>query len=315
MTKKMKGILLVNMGGPSNTHEIKGYLKSIFSDPAILPVPGFVRNSLAKYISRKRAPKVAERYNMIGGKSPLPEWTERQRQLITSSLNSSYNNLKISHAFRYSSPTIEQAVNVMSENKVDELILFPLFPHRTNAMTGSIEKEADRVCRKRNIKLKSVPAWENREEILEIWRDYIRAELERISGDCHLLFVAHGIPLRDVRRGDDYPEKVKETAAALGTDLPGNVSWTLAFQSKVGPVGWTEPYLEDELLRISKLSKNLLIMPLSFVSDCLETLYDLDIVAMKMANEAGFEEVRRIRVFNDDPRFAEALAKIALEVL
>ncbi|UCC81122.1 MAG: ferrochelatase [Candidatus Zixiibacteriota bacterium] len=310
----MKAILLVNMGGPSAISEIPGYLKSIFSDPAILPLPGFLRIPLAGIISRRRTPKVSEKYSMIGGASPLSGWTEKLGSLVGENFNSLHANIKVAYAFRYSSPTIEEAVNHLSENKIDEIILLPLFPHRTGAMTGSIEKEATKVCEKNKIKLRSVPAWGNRREIVSIWSDYINREIEKISGDCFVLFVAHGIPLRDVEKGDDYPDQVKETARALGEMLPENVGWSLAFQSRVGPVKWTGPYLEDEIIRISKLSKNLILVPLSFVSDCLETLYDLDIVAMKSAKEAGFERVRRVRVFNDDPQFAKALAMIASEV-
>jgi len=310
----MKAMLLVNMGGPSDVNEIPGYLKSIFSDPAILPLPGFLRIPLAGIISRRRAPKVSEKYNMIGGASPLLVWTEKLGNLVRENFNSPHANIKVAYAFRYSSPTIEEAVNHLSENKTDEIVLLPLFPHRTNAMTGSIEKEATRVCEKNKIKLRSVPDWGDRREIVSIWIEYINREMEKISGDCFVLFVAHGIPLRDVEKGDDYPDQVKETARALGEMLPENVGWSLAFQSRVGPVKWTGPYLEDEIIRISKLSKNLILAPLSFVSDCLETLYDLDIVAMKMAKDAGFKSVARARAFNDDPRFATALATIASEV-
>jgi len=309
----VKAILLVNMGGPSDTGEIRGYLKSIFKDPAILPLPGFLRNPLAGFISGKRAPKVAERYNLIGGGSPLPKWTEKLRDLIAAEMGNS--NKTILHAFRYSPPTIENALNGMNNGNIDELILLPLFPHRTGAMTGSIEKEVERVCEPNNIKFKSVPAWGNREEILSIWNDYIDDDLIKMPSDSFVLFVAHGIPIRDVKRGDDYPDQVRKTAEALGKRLPDGIEWSLSFQSKVGPVKWTGPYLEDEIVRASKIAKNLLLVPLSFVADCLETLYDLDIVAPQMAREAGFETVKRVRVFNDDPRFARALASFVSEVI
>jgi len=311
----MKTILLVNMGGPSDTNEIRGYLKAIFSDSAILPLPGLIRKPLARYISGKREPKVAARYDMIGGGSPLRAWTEKLRNLVADELKNPRGNLGVVHAFRYSSPTIETAINDLNPAEIDEIILLPLFPHRTNAMTGSIEKEAARVCERRNIRLKSIPSWGNREDIISIWHDYIREEMKKTDGDCFVLFVAHGIPLRNVNRGDDYPERVRETVKALGERLPSNAGWSLAFQSRVGPVKWTAPYLENEILRISKISKNLLMMPVSFVSDCLETLYDLDIVAVKTAHNAGIERVRRIRVFNDDPRFARELAAIVSEVI
>lgn len=309
----VKAILLVNMGGPSNIGEIRGYLNSIFRDPAILPLPGLLRNPLAGFISGKRAPKVAERYNLIGGGSPLPKWTEKLRDLIAAEMGNS--DKTILHAFRYSHPTIESALNGMNNGKIDELILLPLFPHRTGAMTGSVEKEAARICGLKNIKLKSVPAWGNREEILSIWSDYIGEEIIKIPSDTFVLFVAHGIPLRDVNRGDDYPHQVRKTVEALANRLPDGLEWSLSFQSKVGPVKWTGPYLEDEIVRGSKTANNLLLVPLSFVADCLETLYDLDIVAPQLAKDAGFDTVKRVRVFNDDPRFARALATFVSEVI
>lgn len=311
----METVLLVNMGGPSDLNEIKGYLNSIFNDPAILPVPGFIRKPLASYISYRRTPKVAERYRLIGGRSPLPWWTGKLRELVSGELGNHGGNLNVIHAFRYSPPTIDKAIAEAAKNGADEIVLLPLFPHRTGAMTGSVKKAAEDSCRKFNLKLKPVSDWGNRPEIIDLWSGYIDEELKEISGDCYVLFVAHGIPLRDVSRGDPYPELVKETAANLGDKLPAGIGWSLAFQSKVGPVKWTGPYLEDEIMRISKISKNLLIMPLSFVADCLETLYDLDIVASRLAKESGFEQVRRVRVFNDDPGFAKALAAIAQEAM
>jgi ferrochelatase len=309
----LKSIFLVNMGGPTHTGEIRGYLKSIFADPAILPLPGLLRNRLAGFISGRRAPKVAERYNLIGGGSPLPKWTAKLRDLIDAEIGNSDN--QVLHAFRYSPPTIENAVNGLNNGKIDEIILLPLFPHRTEAMIGSIEKETARVCENRDVKIKSIPAWGNREEVLSIWSDYIDDEIKKIPANIFVLFVAHGIPLRNVNRGDDYPHQVRKTAENLGNRLPDKIGWSLAFQSRVGPVKWTGPYLEDEIIRASKTAKNLLLVPLSFVADCLETLYDLDIVAPRLAKDAGFANVKRVRVFNDDPRFAKALASFVSEVM
>jgi ferrochelatase len=234
---------------------------------------------------------------------------------VAGELDNHSHNLEVIHAFRYSPPTIENAIADIAKNNADEIILVPLFPHRTAAMTGSIEKKAAEYCKRYNLKLSFVADWGNRQEIIAIWSKYIEQELIEISGDCFVLFAAHGIPLRDVNKGDRYPDLVKETAKTLADMLPDNVGWSLAFQSRVGPVRWTGPYLEDEIIRISELSKNLLLMPLSFVADCLETLYDLDIVATKLAKDSGFEKVRRVRVFNDDPRFAKALASIAREAM
>ena len=132
------------------------------------------------------------------------------------------------------------------------------------------------------------------------------------AGDgARVLFVAHGIPLRNVQRGEDYPDQVARSAAEIAACLPDRTEWSLAYQSRVGPVNWTGPDLGDEIDRLTGSPAPLVLMPLSFVADCLETLYDLDIVAAQRARRAGISNVIRVPVFNDDPRFARALLAIA----
>jgi ferrochelatase len=128
-----------------------------------------------------------------------------------------------------------------------------------------------------------------------------------------VLFVAHGIPARNVRRGERYPERVADTARALGQELGATHPWSLAFQSRVGPVRWTGPYLEQEVERLARSPEPLVLAPLSFVADCLETSYDLDRVATEQARAAGIERVVRMAAFNDDPDFGRALARLASE--
>jgi ferrochelatase len=307
-----KALLLVNMGGPSHLNEIENYLRAIFNDPAILPVPGFMRKRLASFIVSRRKQRIVSRYSQIGGASPLPSWTVKLCKAVEKVLQDSGKSIKVAHAFRYSSPTINEAISSLSQNEIGEVYLLPLFPHRTNAMTGSIEKETARVCDYLNIKLRCLPAWGNRNEVLSIWSQYLRDALDGHDRRARVLFVAHGIPIRDVKRGDDYPERVAETAQALGQSL-GDIEWSLAYQSRVGPVRWTQPYLDTEVPRLATGGTELVLMPLSFVADCLETLYDLDIVAAEKARNAGARLICRVRVFNDDIRFARAMAQLALE--
>jgi ferrochelatase len=304
-------LLLVNMGGPSSLDEIEPYMRAIFNDPAILSMPWFIRKPLASYIVSKRKAKVAERYNLIGGASPLPKWTEKLKQSVQSILNDSDERITAVHAFRYTSPTIEETLTRLAKDTFENIILLPLFPHFTKAMSGSIEKEAKRVGDKLNLKIKSIPAWGENKNILAVWQNYIE---ESLSGEtANVLFVAHGIPLKDVQKGDKYPEHVFATAKSLGEKLPENVSWSLSYQSRVGPMKWTGPYLDNELGRLAKEGKTILIVPLSFVADCLETLYDLDIIAKQQIEESGNIIMKRVRVFNDDHNFAKALVKIATE--
>lgn len=309
-----RALLLVNMGGPESLSEIEPFLLAIFRDPAILPVPGLLRPMLARWIARRRAPKVAERYQQIGGASPLPDWTRRLVARVSEALDD-HDALIVEHAFRYTSPTLEEALGALSRRGVAQVRLLPLFPHYTDAMTGSVEGEAARHAAKLGLALETVPAFGARPEVLALWGRALSTALASVGDGARVLFIAHGIPLRNVRRGDAYPERVAETAAKLGAELPAEVSWSLAFQSRLGPVTWTGPYVEDELTRLGESAAPLILMPLSFVADCLETLYDLDRVALAQARAGGINEVVRVATFNDDPAFGEVIAKLATEPL
>ncbi len=308
-----EALLLVNMGGPRNLGEVGDYLRAIFNDPAILPLPPIMRSPLAGLISSRRTEKVTERYRLLGGCSPLYQWTAALRNNMERALLEQELDLPVSFAFRYSSPTIEEELTALHNMNVTAVRLLPLFPHYTHAMSGSVIAEAERVARQWRMALTTVPDFGMNERVLELWSSYLMNALEDAGLGARVLFVAHGIPLRNVQKGDDYPERVRATAEALSARLPRDVHASLAFQSRVGPVKWTGPYLEDELLRLGKSSAPLVLMPLSFVADCLETIYDLDLVATKAARAAGVKQVVRVRAFNDDPKFAEILTKLAFE--
>jgi ferrochelatase len=311
MPAEQRGVLLVNMGGPSGLSEVEPYLRAIFNDPAILPVPNALRPFIASRIAARRRDKVAERYRLAGGSSPLYHWTPILRELVQTEFDQAGIAASVAYAFRYSAPTIEEQMSRLAQSGVTGISLLPLFPHFTEAMTGSVITEARRVSRKLNIQLGVINDWGRERAVIDLWAGYLQQALDRAGDHARVLFVAHGIPRRNVERGEDYPRRVMESAEALGSTLH-STSWSLAFQSRLGPVKWTEPYLENELERICRSSNPLVIMPLSFVSECLETIYDLDIVATRLANDAGVSRVIRVSAFNDDSRFAEILASLAI---
>jgi ferrochelatase len=308
-----EALLIVNMGGPINVQQVRGYLREIFHDPAILPLPAALRFPLAALISSRRESAVAHRYQQIGGGSPLLLWTQCLRNGLVAALYAEGESLPVAFAFRYSSPTLAESLRELHEDGINSIRLLPLFPHYTKAMTGSIVAEATRVAALLGIQISSVIEWGRCEVVLRLWSDYLLSALQEAGTGARVLFVAHGIPLRNVRRGEDYPVQVMDTARTLASNLPASTEWSLAYQSKVGPVKWTGPYLEAEIERLAKSSKPLVIMPLSFVADCLETLYDLDLIATVQAQAGGIKKVVRAPAFNDDPRFAQALAAIVME--
>jgi ferrochelatase len=306
-----ESLLLVNMGGPSNLEQVRPYLREIFRDPAILPLPAWFRWPLAELITRRRSEKVAERYRKIGGASPLLGWTEKLRDNVVLTLRAKGLSHPCEFAFRYCEPTIMNRLSSLKSQGSDFVHVLPLFPHYTRAMTGSILREAERAADKVGVKIQNINAWGLHPAILELWREYLNRSLGLAGKNARVLFVAHGIPERSVRRGETYPEDVKRTAEAIIERGPDEIEWSLAFQSKIGPVEWTRPYLEDELARFALSPEPLVVMPLSFAADCLETLYDLDIVAMEKAREKGIRTVVRVPAFNDDPSFARELVNAA----
>jgi ferrochelatase len=304
-----ESLLLINMGGPSRLEQVRPYLREIFRDPAILPLPALLRWPLAELISRRRSDKVAERYRKIGGASPLLGWTVKLRDNMVVALREAELSFPVDFAFRYCMPSIKEGLSSLKSQGSDVVHVLPLFPHYTKAMTGSVLKEAKQAADNLGIQIKSADAWGLHSAIIELWRDYLNRALATAGEKARVLFVAHGIPERNVRSGESYPEDVKRTAAAIVKREAANFEWSLAFQSKIGPVKWTGPYLEDELARLAMSPEPLVVMPLSFAAECLETLYDLDIVAAQEAREKGIRTFVRVPAFNDDLSFAKALVK------
>jgi ferrochelatase len=305
-------IILVNMGGPASRADVRPYLRNIFRDPAIIALPGVLRTPLANLIARRRAPEVAERYDLIGGSSPLYYWSERLCGEMQRLLSAMANDTRITYAFRYSTPAISEVLADLDAEGFERVVLIPLFPHYTNTMSGSVEQEANRAARALSMELEIVGEWGHDADIIDLYTDYAKSALEAAGDGARVLFVAHGIPAIYVRRGDDYPNRVQRTANLIAERLPAGTEFSLAFQSKVGPLKWTAPYLEPELARLSAKKLPLALVPLSFAADCLETQFDLDIVAKTLCDKHKIV-MSRARVFNDDPRFAGILLRLARE--
>ena len=305
-----EAILLINMGGPARRNDIEPYLREIFSDPAIIDLPAILRKPLASLIAKKRVDEVAERYESIGGYPPLFHWSESLRQNVIQELNAHGAPMEVAWAFRYISPTIPEALEQLRKKGVTKVHILPLFPHYTHTMTGSVMKEVERAAEHLGLKYEYLEDWGQEEAVLELWGSYLEAALAEAGMGARVMFVAHGIPQIYVNRGDDYPDRVRASAEKLARRLPQGTEWVVAFQSKVGPVAWTKPYMEEVLPEWTKSDAPIVMMPLSFVADCLETLYDLDSVAKEMVESAGVKKYVRARVFNDDPQFAHALLHV-----
>lgn len=316
MKMMKRGVLLLNLGGPNELRDVKPFLYNLFSDPDILVgIPTPFRQALAFMISRVKGNSSVEIYRAIGGGSPQLKWTRTQADLLAKLATEKTEGVdtKVAVGMRAWHPTIEEGLAELREWGAQELVLFPLFPQFSTTTTGSCFKEARRLLKKMGWQpsVREINNWPDHDGYVSLLRrtlDDVIAETEK-HGPLHVLFSAHSLPMKIIERGDSYPKDVERTVTAVTRGLTHQ--WSLAFQSRNGPVPWLKPYTEDEIERLGREGiKRIAIVPISFVSDHIETLYELDILYADLAKKSGIELYARARSFNDDPAFIEVLHSI-----
>ena len=323
--KKRVGIVLFQLGGPDSLDAVEPFLRNLFLDPDIIPMGplGFLRGPLARYIAKKRSVPVRGRYAMIGRRSPIGILTERQRKKLVLALTPYIEPVAVT-AMRYWHPlTYEAADALRTAGPVDEIVLLPLYPHYSYATTLSSLKEWKRVY--------GQPSASPPIKIVEDFYNhplYIQALVEKIgvclrqfpdSSRAQLLFSAHGLPMSLVEKGDPYPKQVQETVrltCELGAKRFAN--WPkqhlLCFQSRVGPAKWLEPSFVGELERLGHAGvKEMLVVPISFVTEHIETLHEINIDGRADAKKAGVERYRMMPAVGDSAPFIGALKDLVLK--
>jgi ferrochelatase len=317
------GILLFNLGGPWTLKDVKPFLYELFSDEDILiDMPGWLRKTLAFVISQTKGGNSIKQYAKIGGGSPQLKWTQAQAALLKSKLS---QNVQIEIGMRASSPKIKAAIESFKRSEIDRLLVLPLFPHYSTTTTGSCYKELYRQLKAQNFSPESIHVrnWPEHPKYISLLITTLKETLAQSDPNLktHLLISAHSLPLKIVEKGDPYPQDVARTIGMLKSELESlqrtqNFTWSLCYQSRNGPIPWLKPYTEDEIKRLAKEGfQQLLIMPISFVSDHIETLSELDIDYKELAVEHGVTSYLRTRSFNDDPVFIDMLSEIVNEHL
>ena len=325
--KKRVGIVLFQLGGPDSLDAVEPFLLNLFLDPDIIPLGplGLLRRPIAKLISSRRSVPVRGRYAEIGGRSPIGALTERQRQRLVEAVSPYIDPVAVV-AMRYWNPLTAEAVDTLRKaGPLDELVLLPLYPHYSFATTLSSLKEWRRVHGK--------PAGGPPERAIEHFYNhplYIQALVERIgsvlrqfpdSSRTHLVFSAHGLPMSLVEKGDPYPKQIEETVrltCELGTrQFPG---WPrthlLCYQSRVGPAKWLQPPLTGTIERLGHGGvKEMLVVPISFVTEHIETLHEINIEARAEAEKVGIEVFRMMPAVGDSPIFIAALQDLVLRAV
>jgi len=312
-------VVLFNLGGPDSIEAVEPFLYNLFCDPDIFNLP-FRQKLFAKLISSRRAPKVAGEYKLIGGKSPINEWTEKQRSMLELSLRNNYESIDVYTAMRYWNPLTKEVVAKVENKNYDKIILLPLYPHFSITTTGSSFNEWNRHYKGDKSKLFFFNDYYLHGKYLEAINQRIDETIlrfpEKNRSEIQIVFSAHGTPVSLVKKGDPYSKHIKQTVEAVMKLRNHSHDHHLCFQSKVGPMKWLEPATAKMIEGLaSQNKKNLLIVPISFVSDHVETLFELDIEYRHVAEKVGIENYIVMKGLNDSQLFIEALSDIVKEKL
>ena len=322
MNDHKTAVVLFQLGGPDSLEAIEPFLHNLFLDPDIIdfPLAFLARRPLAKFISGKRAPKVQNNYKLIGGKSPILDLTQLQANALEQQLLARGSNVKVFIAMRYWHPMTEQVVRTVKEGGFTNILLLPLYPHYSQATTYSSVNEWNRWIKKTNLNLPTqlVCCYPDHPLFIEALTDNINLALQRFSQreNVHLVFSAHGVPVSYIEKGDPYKLQVEETVRCVLQRGRWKNLHTLCFQSKVGPMQWLKPSLIETVQQLAQTgSRQLLVIPIAFVTDHIETLHEINIDVRERALKAGVQQFELIPALNDHPKFIECLTDLAVRQL
>lgn len=302
-------VLLLNLGGPDSLEAVRPFLFNLFSDREIIRLgPPFLQKPLALLISWLRSAKTRAAYRLIGGRSPIREITSAQARALEAALP----GMKVFVGMRYWEPFIEDAVGELLRAGVRKLIVLSLYPQYSVATTGSSVAHLRRLLAGRDVELRTIGAWHDHPRYIDALAAKVRTGLAKFegSGQVHLLFSAHSLPKKFIDEGDPYQRQTEETVRLVAERV--KVRWSLSYQSKSGPVAWLEPSTEAMIEQLARDGvKRILAVPVSFVSDHIETLYEIDILYREMAARHGIR-LERTESLNTDPVFIDSLREIVV---
>jgi len=315
------GVVLLNLGGPDSLDAVEPFLYNLFSDPDIIDFPGsfLFRKRLAKMISTRRSPSVIKQYEEIGRKSPLKDYTLQQASLLEQRLNERIP-AKVYVAMRYWQPFTDEALDAIERDDIRKIILLPLYPQFSKATTTSSVKEWEARLAKRSIDIEHslIEHYYDQPTYIDAFVERVQQALDRfpeeIRGDVNILFSAHGTPMKLVKQGDPYSHQIAKTVTAIMQRGAFEQTHTLCYQSKVGPLKWLTPSTPDTIAELAgKGVRHMLLVPVAFASDHLETLFELGIEYRRQAKERGVIQYEVTEGLNDSPKFIQALAELVFE--
>ncbi len=318
------GVLLLNLGGPDKLEDVRPFLYNLFSDPEIIRLPSpLLQAPLAWLISTLRAKQSQQNYKKIGGGSPLRRITEEQAQALRSKLVQNGHDVQVYVGMRYWHPFTEEAIAQIKRDKIEELVILPLYPQFSISTTGSSFRLLDRIWQTdpelQKIKYTVVPSWYENSGYLQAMANLIATKLDQVKdpSTAHVFFSAHGVPVSYIEEaGDPYQKEIEACAALIMQKLNRQNPYKLAYQSRVGPVEWLQPYTDVAIEELAAQGvKELVVVPISFVSEHIETLEEIDMEYREIAEHAGIETFARVPAPDTDPTFIQALADVVIKAL
>ena len=311
-----KAVVLLNMGGPNNLKEVPLFLRNMFNDPNIITVKSpLLRHFIASMITFSRTKKAQENYAKLGGKSPLVGYT----QGLVDKLQKVLPHMYVTFAMRYTPPFCEKIIKELQEQKIEEVVLVPLYPHYSTTTTKSSLEDFNFVATKLgyHAKIATIEYFYENNFYNQVLLETIKKALKTDDpSKINLIFSAHSLPQKIIDQGDPYQKQIEAHVEILTTLLQKEgINFNridLAYQSKLGPVQWLEPSLEHKLKSLE--NKNVLIVPLSFTIDNSETEFELDIEYKELAQSLNFEHYRVVRCPNDRDDFVECLKELILKI-
>ncbi len=318
------GVLLLNLGGPDTLADVRPFLYNLFSDPEIIRLPfRWLQKPLAWLIATRRAKTSQANYAEIGGGSPLRQITEEQAVALNKSLAAQGVEAEIYIGMRYWHPFTEAALADIKRDGVEELVILPLYPQFSISTSGSSFRLIESIWQDdpelQKIKYTLIPSWFNNPGYIQAMVSLLRQELDQLPepDEATIFFSAHGVPVSYVtEEGDPYQAEIEACVHLIMKALDRPNPHILAYQSRVGPVEWLKPYTEDVIPELAASGvKTLVVVPISFISEHIETLQEIDMEYRELAEESGIHTFRRVPALNTHPDFISGLASLIQDAL
>jgi len=312
-----KAIILFNLGGPDKLENVEPFLFNLFNDPAILDLPAFLRYPLAKLISNRRAPVAKKIYAELGGSSPILKLTREQSDALEIKLNQTQeeDEYKCFIIMRCWNPRAKDVIKDVQLYGPDEVVLMPLYPQYSAATSGSSIKEWKDVCRKNNyhVKTSTICCYPTDQNFINAHTKEIIKKIKDLK-NFKLIFSAHGLPEKNIKKGDPYQWQVEQSVKKIVENLNDeNLDWILSYQSRVGPLKWIGPSTETIIIENSKIGKHIVLVPIAFVSEHSETLVELDIEYKEIADANGCKNYTRVPALGINEDFIRAISELIIK--